>query len=110
MLAARDQENLVFNRRSSAAHSKQQHQAKRQQTPGARFAKTPLKVPLNDENETHLIGGAKSVLKGRTGGNENTLTSKGKGLSKVNIATPASMSCDKIPELCPKRKDTNCIR
>ncbi|XDG02064.1 hypothetical protein ABKA04_001679 [Annulohypoxylon sp. FPYF3050] len=90
MLAARDQENLVFNRRSSAAHSKQQHQAKRQQTPGARFAKTPLKVPLNDENEAHLIGGAKSVLKGRTGGNENTLTSKGKGLSKVNIATPAN--------------------
>ncbi|KAI1462195.1 hypothetical protein F4805DRAFT_409678 [Annulohypoxylon moriforme] len=90
MLAARDQENLVFNRRNSAAHSKQQNQVKRQQTPGARFAKTPLKVPLNDENGTHAIGGAKSVLGGRTGGNENTLRSKGKGLSKANLATPAN--------------------
>ncbi|KAI1214936.1 uncharacterized protein F4807DRAFT_14070 [Annulohypoxylon truncatum] len=83
MLAARDQENLVFNRRNSAA--------KRQQTPGARFAKTPLKVPLNDENGTHAVGGAKSVLGGKTGGNENTLISKGKGLSKANIATPANI-------------------
>ncbi|KAI0885244.1 uncharacterized protein GGS22DRAFT_163194 [Annulohypoxylon maeteangense] len=91
MLAARDQENLVFNRRSSAAHSKQQNQTKRQQTPGARFAKTPLKVPLNDENGAHAVGGAKSVLGGRTGGNENTLRSKGKGLSKANIATPANL-------------------
>ncbi|KAI2473753.1 hypothetical protein F4781DRAFT_378690 [Annulohypoxylon bovei var. microspora] len=91
MLAIRDQENLVFNRRNSAAHSKQQNQAKRQQTPGARFAKTPLKVPLNDENDTHVVGGAKSVLGGRTGGNENTLRSKGKGLSKTNVATPSDI-------------------
>ncbi|KAI1377374.1 hypothetical protein F4677DRAFT_416190 [Hypoxylon crocopeplum] len=88
MLAARDQENLAFAHQNGAAIKQQQGQAKRQplpKTPGARFANTPLKVPLNDEN---AAGGAKSVLGGRTRGNENTL-SKGKGLNKSTLVTPS---------------------
>ncbi|KAI1391164.1 uncharacterized protein F4822DRAFT_395830 [Hypoxylon trugodes] len=77
MLAARGQENLTFNRQNNAA-LKQQGQAK--------HAKTPLKVPLNDEN---AAGGAKSILAGKTRGNENQLTSKGAGLGKSNLATPS---------------------
>ncbi|KAI0129285.1 hypothetical protein F4776DRAFT_163761 [Hypoxylon sp. NC0597] len=98
MLAARDQENLAFNRQNGAA-LKQQGQVKRQlqpNTPGARFAKTPIKVPLNDENATHAAGGAKSVLGGRTRGNENTLTSKGKGL-KASLATPSAEPRSRAP-------------
>ncbi|KAI1138963.1 hypothetical protein F5Y05DRAFT_357020 [Hypoxylon sp. FL0543] len=99
MLAARDQENLAFNRQNGAALKQQQGQVKRQlqpNTPGARFAKTPLKVPLNDENAAHAAGGAKSVLGGRTRGNENTLTSKGKGL-KTNLATPSAEPRSRAP-------------
>lgn len=84
MLAARDQENLAFSHQNGAALKQQQGQAKRQlqpKTPGA------IKVPLNDEN---AAGGAKSILGGRTRGNENALTSKGiKGLNKSNLATPS---------------------
>ncbi|CAJ2507877.1 Uu.00g090630.m01.CDS01 [Anthostomella pinea] len=77
MLAARDQENRVLNRQQAA------------KPPGARYPKTPLKVPLNDENATHAVGGAKSILGGRTQGNENAMTSKGgKGGDKSNFVTP----------------------
>ncbi|KAL7625445.1 hypothetical protein AAE478_004665 [Parahypoxylon ruwenzoriense] len=94
MLAARDQENLAFSRQNGAALKQQQGRVGRQlqtNTPGARYANTPIKVPLNDENAAHAGGGAKSVLGARTKGNENTLSSKGKGLKTVkkpNVATP----------------------
>ncbi|KAI1335202.1 hypothetical protein F5Y15DRAFT_398503 [Xylariaceae sp. FL0016] len=83
MLAARDQENLVFNRQNGAALKQQQ------KTPGARYPKTPLKVPLNDEN-ARAFGGAKSIMGGRAGGNENAMNSKGgKGLNKSSFVTPS---------------------
>ncbi|OTB16894.1 hypothetical protein K445DRAFT_285081 [Daldinia sp. EC12] len=90
MLAARDQENLAFSHQNGAALKQQQGQVKRQlqpKTPGGRFANTPIKVPLNDENGA---GGAKSILGGRSRGNENALTSKGgKSVNKSNLATPS---------------------
>ncbi|KAI0157466.1 hypothetical protein GGR57DRAFT_461996 [Xylariaceae sp. FL1272] len=83
MLAARDQENLAFSHQHGAAVKQQQNQAK---TPGARYPKTPMKVPLNDENGAHAVGGAKNVL---ARGNENAMTSrKGKGVDKSSFVTP----------------------
>lgn len=81
MLAAHreDQENRVGH---LAGPSKQQLQAK---TPGSRFPKTPLKVPLNDENANHGFGG-KSVL--RTKGNNENIVTVGKA-GKLNVVTPA---------------------
>lgn len=88
MLAAHhDQENVYTHQ---AGASKQQLQAK---TPGARYPKTPLKVPLNDENTNHGIGG-KSVLRAK-GNNENVLTvgKGGNGIKggKEALVTPARM-------------------
>lgn len=87
MLAAHhDQENVYTHQ---AAASKQQLQAA---APGVRYPKTPLKVPLNDENKNHGFQG-KSVLRGK-GHNENTLT-VGKGADalgkpgKTAMVTPA---------------------
>ncbi|KAK3297455.1 uncharacterized protein B0H64DRAFT_124441 [Chaetomium fimeti] len=95
MLAAHhDQENVYTHQ---AGASKQQLQAK---TPGARFPKTPLKVPLNDENSNHGFGG-KSVLRGK-GNNENTLT-VGKGANglgksgKSAMVTPAAPRTGRAP-------------
>ncbi|KAJ4306610.1 hypothetical protein N0V88_001415 [Collariella sp. IMI 366227] len=86
MLAAHhDQENVYTHQ---AGASKQQLQAK---TPGARYPKTPLKVPLNDENTNHGFGG-KSVLRAK-GNNENILTvgKGGNGIKsgKEALVTPA---------------------
>lgn len=76
MLAARNQEHL---------------RGLQPKTPGARYPKTPIKVPLNDENAAHVVGGAKGNLTGRSRsrGNENALTSKAaKGIDKSNFVTP----------------------
>ncbi|KAH6640981.1 hypothetical protein F5144DRAFT_484001 [Chaetomium tenue] len=95
MLAAHhDQENVYTHQ---AGASKQQLQAK---TPGARFPKTPLKVPLNDENSNHGFGG-KSALRGK-GNNENILT-VGKGANglgksgKSAMVTPAAPRTGRAP-------------
>ena len=80
---------MAFSHQAGAA-SKQQLQSK---TPGARFPKTPLKVPLNDENGKKGFGG-KSALRTKGGGNENTVTI-GKGaisLGKPNMTTPMGTS------------------
>lgn len=62
MLAAHDQENLV-SIYQAASSNKQQGTTRGLQpkTPGARYPKTPLKVPLNDENAVRGLGG-KSIL------------------------------------------------
>lgn len=77
MLAAHNQENVTFSRQHAAAIKQQHGQASRplgSKTPGAKFSKTPMKVPLNDEN------GA------------NAMTSKAlKGGDKSAFATPMSM-------------------
>ncbi|KAI1754411.1 hypothetical protein F4782DRAFT_29356 [Xylaria castorea] len=74
MLAARGQENLAASHQHGAAIKQQQGQTSRQlapKTPGAKYSKTPMKVPLNDEN------GARAM------------TSKAfKGNDKSNFATP----------------------
>ena len=83
MLAAHQgQENVYIHQ---AGNSKQQLQTK---TPGARFPKTPLRIPLNDENATHGFG-AKGVLTNK-GNNENNLTvGKGGKTGKQAMVTPA---------------------
>ncbi|KAK0636292.1 hypothetical protein B0T17DRAFT_613049 [Bombardia bombarda] len=95
MLAAhRDQENRVV---SQAGSSKPQLQAR---TPGVRYPKTPLKVPLNDENMIRGFGG-KSAL--RTKGNNENVTTIGKGgnglgkSGKSNFATPAEPRTARAP-------------
>lgn len=66
MLAAHDQENLV-SIHQTAVNNKQQGTTRGLQpkTPGARHPKTPLKVPLNDENAARGLGG-KGVLVNKT--------------------------------------------
>ncbi|KAJ9142679.1 hypothetical protein NKR23_g6973 [Pleurostoma richardsiae] len=96
MLAAHDQENRVFGQQAGAA-AKQQLQPK---TPGARYPKTPLKVPLNDENANYGLG--KSVLGAKLGGgNENVMTI-GKGgnagaTGKANWVTPLEPRTNRAP-------------
>ncbi|KAL8832458.1 MAG: hypothetical protein Q9170_004869 [Blastenia crenularia] len=72
MLAARDQENLVHGHQAAAA-AKPLNQGVKQlppKTPGNKPAKTPFKLPLNDENGITANGGGKKTL-GK--GNENLL-------------------------------------
>ncbi|KLU92271.1 hypothetical protein MAPG_11217 [Magnaporthiopsis poae ATCC 64411] len=95
VLAARDQENLAFSRQTVAAaksHATMSSQLTAK-TPGALYPKTPLKVPLNDENTTTVFG------KGMTGnqskhGNENVRT-VGKG--KAILATPLEPRTGRAP-------------
>jgi hypothetical protein len=84
MLSVRDQENLVSRHQSGAVLKQQQNSQL-----GSRYPKTPIKIPLNDENAGHMKGGAKSILGNRTRGNENAATSKGlKTQDKSSFVTP----------------------
>lgn len=66
MFATRDQENLIAMHQAATNTKHQQNSRTLQpKTPGARFPKTPLKVPLNDENAARGFGG-KSVLANKT--------------------------------------------
>lgn len=68
MLAAHhDQENLVQSHQVPAKSGSRQLAPK---TPGPRYPKTPLKIPLNDENVP--VTGGKGIL----GGGKNTATKK----------------------------------
>ena len=72
MLGARDQENLVHGHQAAAA-AKPLNQGAKQlapKTPGKKSAKTPIKLPLNDENGPTAFGGRKKTL-GK--GNENSI-------------------------------------
>lgn len=74
MFATRDQENLIHGHQQVAA-SKPLNQSTRSlqpKTPGNRYPKTPLKIPLHDENAPAGFG-AKS---GRGKGLENLGTGK----------------------------------
>ena len=69
MFAVRDQENLVHGHQTAAA-SKPLNQSTRQlppKTPGNKVPKTPLKIPLNDENENNDLGAGKATLKAKGG-------------------------------------------
>lgn len=89
MLAVRDQENLVHGHQTAAA-SKPLNQSTRTlqpKTPGNKYPKTPLRIPLNDENAPGIFGG-KSV-KGK--GLENLMATgkKGATFDKNSFVTPA---------------------
>ncbi|KAF4780295.1 hypothetical protein HER10_EVM0010857 [Colletotrichum scovillei] len=79
MLALRDENAVNAAQAARLAPGKGQLAPK---TPGARYPKTPLKIPLNDEN---AVGGAKSVLAAKSNANGNIqLTAK-----KQNLVTPS---------------------
>ncbi|TLD26473.1 hypothetical protein PspLS_05249 [Pyricularia sp. CBS 133598] len=72
MLAAhKDQENLAFSRQAGGS------KALNQKPMGARYHKTPLKVPLNDENAP--AGAGKSVLATKNGNTMLRTVGKGTG-------------------------------
>ncbi|KAL9043361.1 MAG: hypothetical protein Q9214_003447 [Letrouitia sp. 1 TL-2023] len=80
MLAAQDQENLVHGHQTAAA-AKPLNQGIKQlhpKTPRNTTAKTPLKVPLNDENGPPAFGAAKKT---RGKGDEHWSTIVKRGLS-----------------------------
>ncbi|KAI0540974.1 hypothetical protein GGR58DRAFT_72195 [Xylaria digitata] len=100
MFAARDQENLAFSHQHGAVLKQQQGQASRQlgpKTPGGKFSKTPMKVPLNDENGANamtaktLKGGVKSnfmtpmTQRARAVLGDKTTNAKAGGLQTVNV-------------------------
>ena len=84
MLAARDQENLVYGHHQAAA-AKPLNQGRLQpKTPGNKYPKTPLKIPLNDENAPVGFGGKS----GKGNGLENLMTGKGATFDKNAFVTP----------------------
>ncbi|KAI1367406.1 hypothetical protein F5Y08DRAFT_298445 [Xylaria arbuscula] len=98
MFAAHDQENVTFSRQHAATIKQQQGQASRplgSKTPGGKFSKTPMKVPLNDENGAMtskvLKGGDKSAFatpmtqRARAVLGDKTTNAKAKGLQTVNV-------------------------
>ena len=92
MLASRDQENLVHGQQAAAA-SKPVNQGPRQlapKTPG-KVAKTPFKVPLNDENAVGL-GGGKTGGKISGKGAETAMTGGKQGTLKDKFVTPMGKS------------------
>lgn len=94
MLAARDQENLVHGHQAAAA-AKPLNQGVKQlapKTPGNKTAKTPLKLPLNDENGATAFGGGKKTV-GEA--NENSIFGAKKGgmMENKGFVTPMGTSC-----------------
>lgn len=100
MLAIRDQENLVHGHQQVAA-SKPLNQTTRvvpPKTPGNKYPKTPLKIPLRDENAPTGFGGGKSVLGTKGKGNENLVIGgkKGAAFDKNAFTTPMGMFSIKV--------------
>ncbi|KAI0547315.1 hypothetical protein F4679DRAFT_372414 [Xylaria curta] len=97
MLAARGQENLAASHQHGAALKQQQGQTSRQlapKTPGAKYSKTPMRVPLNDENGARAMtfkGGDKAnfatpmTQRARAVLGDKTTNAKAKGLQPVNV-------------------------
>ena len=98
MLAAHDQENLVHGHQQVAA-SKPLNQGARgfqPKTPGNRFPKTPLKVPLQDENAPGLFGG--KSIKGK--GLENLAAGKKSApFNQSDFVTPMGTAALSRPRL-----------
>ncbi|KAI0977339.1 hypothetical protein F4678DRAFT_412654 [Xylaria arbuscula] len=99
MFATHNQENVTFNRQHAAAVKQQQGLASRSlgsKTPGAKSSKTPMKIPLNDENgamtSKAMKGGDKSTFatpmtqRARAILGDKTTNAKAKGLQQtVNV-------------------------
>ncbi|CCF36267.1 hypothetical protein CH063_07866 [Colletotrichum higginsianum] len=77
MLALRDENAVNAAQAARLAPGKGQMAPK---TPGARYPKTPLKIPLNDEN---AVAGAKTALAPKSNGNIQGAT-----VRKQNLVTP----------------------
>jgi hypothetical protein len=78
MLAARDQENLVYSHQTNAA-SKPLNQSIRgpqSKTPGRQAAKTPFKKSVNDENNPAVFEGLRTGRKALAKGDANRLQDK----------------------------------
>lgn len=91
MYAARDQENLVHGLHQAAAAKplNQSTRALLPKTPGNKFPKTPLKIPLNDENARVGFGGRPGKGKAPDG----LMTSKkGATFDKSAFVTPLGTS------------------
>jgi len=89
MFVARDQENLVHGHQQLAASKPLNHGTKGLQpkTPGNKYPKTPLKVPLNDENAGGGFGGKGKAL-------ENfVLGGKKATFDKSAFVTPVGKLC-----------------
>ncbi len=87
MFAVRDQENLVHGQQQAAA-AKPANQGIRglqPKTPGNKYPKTPLRVPLNDENAPTAFG--KSV--------------KGKGIENLVTGAKKNATFDKNAFVTP---------
>jgi len=87
MFAVRDQENLVHGQQQAAA-SKPLNQGTRglqPKTPGNKYPKTPLRIPLNDENAP---GGFGKSIKGKGIENLQTGGKKGATFDKNAFITP----------------------
>lgn len=91
LLAANDQENLVYGLQTAAMGKQLNNGVKGfgSKTPGNKAPKTPFKIPLNDENAPFKAG--KSVLGTTKKGNQDLLTGgkKGGDLDKNAFVTPA---------------------
>ncbi|KAI0422144.1 hypothetical protein F5X98DRAFT_370204 [Xylaria grammica] len=100
MFATRDQENLAFSHQHGASIKQQKGQTSRQlgsKTPGTKYSKTPMKVPLKDENDANamasksLKGGDKSnamtpmTQRARAVLGDKTTNAKAKGQQTVNV-------------------------
>lgn len=85
MLAARDQESLVYSHQTNAASKplKQGIRATQSKTPGQRAPKTPFRAWLNDENNPTAFGGQPKAIKALGKGDENGLQPIGKA-GKLN--------------------------
>jgi hypothetical protein len=95
MLAARDQENLMHGYQQAAA-SKPLNQGTKgapPKTPGNKYPKTPLKIPLHDENAPAGFGDVKSMLGTKGKGFEGLHTGGklGTNLVKDAFITPMGM-------------------
>lgn len=93
----------------AAAKQQQQNQSFRTlqpKTPGARYPKTPLKIPLNDENATHVFGG-KSALRPKD--NNENITAVGKG-GKSTFVTPLGRFLAHASDLSGRHMLTMCIQ
>jgi hypothetical protein len=102
MLAAKDQENLVHGHQTLAA-SKPLNQGSRAappKTPGNQYPKTPIRIPIRDENAPTGFGKGK--------GNENIATGgkPGNGFDKNAFVTPMGM-CELV--WTDPRSDANYI-
>lgn len=78
MLAARDQENLIYSQQTNAANKplNQGIRGLQSKTPGQRAPKTPFKTSMNAENKATLLGTQDISLKGLGKENENYLQPK----------------------------------